>query len=202
MTTNNSINLHILYCVLCSTEITTRGAKKYCSRNCFETTKFGNNNRLGKKLSIETKKRISNKVTILWQDTVYAEKMRISHLGHKAWNKGLQGFRAGESSHLWKGGITEERKELNYYRELRRKRLYESIGSHSLEEWMKLKKLHLNRCLSCNKSEPEIKLSRDHVIPLSKGGSDFISNIQPLCRSCNSKKHDKTIDYRKELTNV
>ncbi|MCB0120274.1 MAG: HNH endonuclease [Anaerolineales bacterium] len=69
-------------------------------------------------------------------------------------------------------------------------------GSHTEKEWQDLKAFYNFKCLKCGKQEPEIKLTRDHVLPLTEGGSDSISNIQPLCARCNSKKNNKHIDYR------
>ena len=58
-------------------------------------------------------------------------------------------------------------------------------GSHTLKEWQELKEKFDNKCAHCRE---EKKLTKDHIVPLSKNGTDYITNIQPLCRNCNSKK--------------
>lgn len=69
-------------------------------------------------------------------------------------------------------------------------------GSHTLKDWNKLKDSYGNVCAFCKSDE---KLTKDHIIPLSKNGTDYIENIQPLCKSCNSKKHNKIIHQNPEL---
>jgi 5-methylcytosine-specific restriction endonuclease McrA len=69
-------------------------------------------------------------------------------------------------------------------------------GNHSIAEWEALLQQYGFRCLACGRTEPTIKLEADHVVSLFDGGSNAITNIQPLCRSCNARKGIKTIDYR------
>jgi 5-methylcytosine-specific restriction endonuclease McrA len=47
------------------------------------------------------------------------------------------------------------------------------------------------KCAICGTIE---NLSIDHIIPLSKGGSDEIENLRILCRTHNSEKGDKIIE--------
>lgn len=55
-------------------------------------------------------------------------------------------------------------------------------------------RFYKNTCLACGRTD--VKLTVDHIVPISKGGGDVASNIQPLCQQCNSSKNDKHIDYR------
>jgi 5-methylcytosine-specific restriction endonuclease McrA len=77
----------------------------------------------------------------------------------------------------------------------RRARVLNAQGSFTSEEWTALCESYGNRCAACGKS---VKLTVDHIVPLSRGGTNYIENIQPLCKSCNSRKHTKTIRYAKK----
>jgi len=78
----------------------------------------------------------------------------------------------------------------------RRARLIGNGGKITKKEWNELKKHYNYTCLCCGRQEPEIKLTLDHVMPLAQGGINIIYNAQPLCKSCNSSKGTKIIDYR------
>jgi 5-methylcytosine-specific restriction endonuclease McrA len=67
-------------------------------------------------------------------------------------------------------------------------------GSYTSEQWIALCDKYENLCLSCHK---RCKLTADHVVPVSKGGTSNIDNIQPLCGPCNSSKGAKSTDFRK-----
>ena len=106
----------------------------------------------------------------------------------------------GEKAPNWQGGITTYERKL--YLNLRRKaRLLNAEGSHTLKEWQMLKEYFNYTCQLCFKREPEIILTQDHIVPLILGGSDYISNIQPLCKLCNSKKSKTKIEnFRLEVS--
>jgi hypothetical protein len=47
-------------------------------------------------------------------------------------------------------------------------------------------------CLYCGEQHPARGLSRDHIIPLSGGGTDSWNNVVAACKRCNNHKAGKT----------
>lgn len=124
--------------------------------------------------------------------------------------KKLSDTHKGEKSHLWKGGISRRHGYRSFIESRRRVKKLNGGGSHSLIEWNDLKSKYGFMCLCCKECEPEIKLTQDHIVPISIWETyirfhpeisyecDDIENIQPLCLSCNSIKKKRVIDYRNE----
>jgi len=60
-------------------------------------------------------------------------------------------------------------------------------GQFTANDFISIKRKQGFRCAMCGQKK---KLSVDHIIPLSRGGSNFPENIQALCISCNVSKFD------------
>lgn len=82
----------------------------------------------------------------------------------------------------------------NHTRRIRLKGSKVGVDVMTDAQWQQICKDANYRCLCCGKKK---KLCVDHVLPISKGGTHTKDNVQPLCISCNAKKHSKTTDYRK-----
>jgi hypothetical protein len=74
------------------------------------------------------------------------------------------------------------------------------LAHHTDQEWADLLERFGNKCLRCGVPGAEFELTKDHVIPVSKGGTDSIGNLQPLCRYCNSWKCNEEFDFRVQTT--
>lgn len=69
----------------------------------------------------------------------------------------------------------------NSNKTIERKKIPENVR---VEVWRR----DQGRCVQCGSRE---KLEYDHIIPVSKGGSNTARNIELLCEECNRNKGDK-----------
>lgn len=58
------------------------------------------------------------------------------------------------------------------------------------EKHLKDRSFHLN-LYAIDENGEEVLMTKDHIIPKSKGGSDDISNYQTMCERCNKAKGNK-----------
>jgi hypothetical protein len=118
-----------------------------------------------------------------------------------------------EKQQKWKKNNPERYRELHRNGNIKaRARRAGAEGFNTAQERIDLKEKYGNKCLCCKIHESEFpvnprtgrphSMEYDHVVPLSKGGTNWISNIQPLCHTCNDMAHKgtKIIDYRLSIS--
>jgi 5-methylcytosine-specific restriction endonuclease McrA len=193
---------------------------KICRKAEYSTEEFKANRRALHKENadhVNEKKRAWHRANPEKQH-IYYEKRKTEHPEQlkAAWQRANRAAYAAERHKRYRDRHPERRRAIqeswrNRHPELcilyakarsanRKARKLQTGGSFTSKEWLDLKVKYNNTCLCCGKKEPDIKLSADHVIPLAKGGTSDIENIQPLCLTCNIRKYTKTIDYRLGMT--
>jgi 5-methylcytosine-specific restriction endonuclease McrA len=73
----------------------------------------------------------------------------------------------------------------------RRARKIAAGGRYTADQVADLLKKQSSKCANCGCELTGRNMARDHRVPLANGGSNDISNIELLCRPCNSRKHAK-----------
>lgn len=69
--------------------------------------------------------------------------------------------------------------------------------THTKAQWNAMVRFFGLQCVRCCQTMGHAALlTRDHILPVSKGGSDSLTNLQPLCKKCNTRKGDTVEDYR------
>lgn len=123
-----------------------------------------------------------------WQ-TLNREKARQSSRNWWAKNKGKR----AAAAKLWRQNNPERFRELKLSADHRRRaRKAGQGGSHTVDQWVAMGEAAGWVCEYCFKQLSRGTATRDHRVPIARGGTDDIANIAVCCRSCNSKK--RTMD--------
>lgn len=103
-------------------------------------------------------------------------------------NIGQEGLEKRKQYIHKKRALKNFKKMRSEYEEKRKAAAAVLVSDLTEEQWSATMEEFGGRCAYCG---TEKAITRDHVIPLSKGGGYTKKNIIPCCVSCNSKKNNK-----------
>jgi 5-methylcytosine-specific restriction endonuclease McrA len=81
-----------------------------------------------------------------------------------------------------------------WHRRQRAAREYGATGTFTWSEVMRVYLLFDRRCAYCDEVMAVGQIEPDHVVPISRGGANSITNILPACRSCNGDKRNLLLE--------
>lgn len=174
---------------------------KFCSRECYaESLKIHINCK-------ECGAEIVNKHSVSMKHRIYCSaacrvKAKTGVSLSVDWKKALSEGRKnspkckGKNLYNWKGGKGTIQERSNICRQKRRSAQKTAIDKDFL---LCILDAQQNKCFYCEVELTDYK-AIEHLTPLSKGGGNQRFNLVYSCRSCNSKKKDKTMEEYAILT--
>lgn len=105
--------------------------------------------------------------------------------------------KARQSFQRWRKNNPERVRTSNRNRRAHKKA---AEGNHTLEEIQEILTAQKYRCAYCRTKLTAPNFHIDHIVALSRGGTNYRSNLQGLCRRCNCSKNAKDpIDYAQSI---
>lgn len=159
-------------CAACGKEFKTPFAladKKYCSLDCYRPLMVASTRRPASDY-VEQAKRMTGSGNGNWKGGWSIERQREKHRDWCRRNRDRVAARGAR----------------------RRARKRAAPGSFTADEWLAIKRDYAFKCVGCGRPETLIEpLTVDHKVPLSRGGTNYADNIQPMCLQCNSSKGNR-----------
>ncbi len=114
----------------------------------------------------------------------YADNKEKKKISSERWRRENREYAAKLSAEWF---ATHPGKRIEYKKN-RRARKSGAEGKFTCEDISRIRKSQKDKCACCG-IKMNGKGSVDHIVALSKGGTNWPSNIQLLCGPCNSSKH-------------
>lgn len=139
------------------------------------------------KYGAEYRAKNKDKYVDYYADYYAANKEKISAKGSKWYAENKEKIEAQKKIY---NSTPMGRAVIKKARHKRRASIANAEGSHSASDIVRLMEAQGSKCACCKRAISEI-YHVDHIEPLSKGGSNWPSNLQLLCPPCNQSKSDK-----------
>ena len=130
-----------------------------------------------------------SKMINAWLDEYYGNKKTQQGDKYKAWNLTDEGGVMFAAARI---GIISKR-HLEKWHEKRKKESRKIVRANRNECPEELRQKILKKYGICVICGSEKDLTVDHIVALSKGGTNVESNLWCLCRKCNASKSNKTL---------